>query len=107
MTQKFDYSHDVYDYLYQVEPSGDVWEFDELEQYIWDDLEDEFESWLNEEYGTPANLLRTLQNVTNRSRYFDVNEWYTDTLCEFENYVLEHLDEFGIYLTLKEDEEGE
>ena len=113
MTQKIDYiNHDVYDYYYQVEPSGDTWEYDEFEQYIWEDLEDEFDEWINEKYKTPADLLKALQKTitgcTTIGRHFDVNEWYWEQIYDFESYVLDNLDKFGIYHTLKEeDEEGE
>lgn len=109
MTQKFDSNHDVYDYYYQIgsPTSALVYDYDEFEQYIWDDLEDDFDEWINEQYKSPADLLHTLQNAENKGLHFTIQDWYWDKLCEFENYVLNNLDKFGIYLTLKEDEEGE
>lgn len=107
--------YDVYDYLYQIGSpvSSDVYDYDEFEHYIWENMDDEFNEWLNDEYGSPANLLCDMLNTKDHTGptfglgTATVNDWYFDKLLEFEDYVLNNANKYGIYFILKEDEEGE
>lgn len=95
-------NHDPWDYLYQYgsEVSSDIYDYDGFEQFLFEDMAEEFDEWLNEEFSA-AQLLDAMRNY----RYGDSNEFYFDLLNDWVSHVLNNAEKYGWYFILEEDEE--
>jgi hypothetical protein len=96
-------NHDPWDYLYQYgsEVSSDIYNYEDFEQFLLEDMEEEFDEWLNEEYSA-AKLLRAMRNCK-----YGAEEFYSDLLDDWVSYVLDNAEKYGWYFILKEDEDDE
>ena len=97
-------NHDPWDYLYQYgsEVSSDIYNYEDFEQFLIEDMVEEFDEWLNEEYSA-AELLSAMRNY----KHGGVEEFYFDLFDDWERQVLDNAEKYGWYFILEEDDEDD
>lgn len=96
-------NHDPWDYLYQYgsEVSSDIYNYEDFEQFLFEDMVEEFEEWLNEEYSA-TELLGAMRNCK-----YGAEEFYFDLFNDWVSYVLNNAEKYDWYFILTEDEEDD
>lgn len=94
-------NHDPWDYLYQYgsSVSSDIYNYEDFEQFCIEDMEEEFDEWLNKEF-TAAKLLYAMRDYK-----YGNDEFYFELLNDWVNEVLNNAEKYGWYFILEEDDD--
>ena len=92
----------MYEMMYDeatYEYNGYEYDWDDIWEIINNDMDDEFDEWLNKQYDSPAKLLTAIREA----RFVD--DFYGELWDDFTNHVLANPTIYGIFTNKIEDDE--